>query len=167
VSTTTIVANGKDGPAVIAEYANSKATWLALRTYDIRDGAGSFLTFQTPDSKGTILDSCTLNGGFWKNQAHEVDAHGNVIHPGPSTSLDIIGYSAGQEVWVSMVGAGDGSEAFFGCGPTTAFGLGNVSALWRDLWLKQYPVPAKYQNLPGKPVACVHINGKLSMLYDP
>jgi hypothetical protein len=152
----TIVAWGTDGPIAVAAYdLPNKTTWFGIRSYDIRDGAGSFFTFQTKDSAGKWYDAVVLNGGFWKNAAS-----------GPSSCIDIIGLSKGDEVWVSLAGEGDGRQAGFGGGPDGVLTCGMIGSKWKMLYVKELPVPVKYANLPGHPTGCIDVNGKLAMLYD-
>lgn len=154
---TTILASGQDGPTVIASYDPATSNpWFALRSYGRRDGTGPFFQFQAPDSNGTIYDAVVMNGGFIKTQAGKV-----------SSDIDIMGWSEGQRFQVSICGAADGFPACLVSDPANFVALGSSFGRWTQLWLQEFPIPAKYATLPGHPKTCVHVSGKIVPLYDP
>jgi len=154
-----IVGQGVDGPTLISAYdAAHKTEWCAIRSYQLRDGAGSFLTFQNMDSSGKWYDAVGLNGGFIKNAAGKV-----------SSDIDFLLYSEGKPWNVSFCGAADGYPASIVTDPREVpVWLGSAFNGFAGLWLTTHPLPAKYVGkLPGNPTKCVYIGGGIVPVLDP
>jgi hypothetical protein len=151
--TTTILASGPEGPAVIAVYdAATKTTWLTLRGYEKRDGDGGFLSFQNMNTAGKFFDAILLNGGL-------VDAT-----PGNEQGdLDVLFYVDGKPANVSFCGRYAGQPPGLMPWPSELLNAGGTLNRYAELWLKEYP---PRPGMPAGVTRCVKVNGGYVPIYD-
>jgi hypothetical protein len=145
----TTLVEGPDGPVLICALDPSgKVPWLALRTYEKRDGAGSFISFQVQDLAGTWYDAVLLNGGFWLATAGK-----------PAGDLDIVTYDGkGGQFTVAVAGAGNGDDAGLFCWPPQGAEIGGP--------LTRFQEAPPRPGMPPEVTRCVKVNGGYVPIYD-